>query len=55
MAANITTKLFLVIEIEIAAIYFHNSIRCSLILEMVTGKNVYLIDAGDGLIIKSCT
>ena len=50
MATDITTVHFLVV-MDIALMYFHNSVRCSLILEIITGEYVFLTNAGDGLII----
>ena len=52
MTTNITTVLLIVV-MEIAVLYFHNSGRCCLILEIVTvtGEYVYLITAVIGLII----
>ena len=49
MTTDITSVLLIVI-IEIAAMCFHNSVRCSLVLEKVTGECVYLINAITGLI-----
>ena len=53
MATYITTVLFIVF-MDIAVIYFHNSGRCSLILETVTvkGKYVYLITDALELIVN---
>ena len=48
MAADITTVLFIVV-MGIAVLNFHDYIRCSLILEIVTGEYVCLINADDGL------
>ena len=52
MATYITTVLFIVV-MEKAVLYFHNSGKCCLILEIVvvTGEYVYLITAVIGLII----
>ena len=49
MTTDITAVLFIIV-MEIAVMNFHTSVRCSLILEMVTGRYVYLVNAGDGLI-----
>ena len=51
MVKDIATVPFIVV-MAIAVMHFHNSIECSLILEIVTGENVNLISAGDGLIIN---
>ena len=55
MATYITTVLFIVIFMNIAVMYFHNSgiSICCLILRIVTGtgRYVYLINAALGLII----
>ena len=52
MTTYITTILFIVVK-DIAVLYFHNSGRYCLILEIVTvtGEYVYLITAVIGLII----
>ena len=49
MTTDVTTVFIVVMKI--AAMDFHNFVRCSLILEIVTGEYVNLINAGDGLII----
>ena len=49
MTTDITTVLFIVV-MKNAVMDFHNSVRCSLILEIVTNGYVNLINAGDGLI-----
>ena len=50
MTTDITTVLFIVV-MKNAVMDFHNYVRCSLILEIVTVEYVNLINAGDGLII----
>ena len=48
-----TTAVLFIIVMESATMNFHNYVRYSLILAMVTGRYVYLINASDGLIINS--
>ena len=50
MATYVTTVLFIVI-MDIAVLYFHNSCKCCLVLEIVTGEYVYLSTAAIELII----
>ena len=49
MTTDTTAVLFIIVK-EIATMNFHNYVRYSLILAMVTDRYVYLINAGDGLI-----